>query len=473
MKKEELARLDREGIWHPFTQMADYQHEEPVIIERGEGATLIDINGKRYLDGVSSLWVNVHGHCHPKLDEALKNQTDKIAHSTLLGISNVPAIEFAEQLLRVTPANLQHVFYSDSGSTAVEIALKIAFQYQQQIGKKEKTKFISFSNAYHGDTIGAVGVGGIDLFHSIYHPLLFDSFRAPHPYPYRCSSCHPELSDCHPERSEGSPRVRSFVANVPQDDRPNDSMAEQCKRHCLNQFERLLQEHHGEIAACILEPLVQGAAGIVTAPTGFLKGVRILCDRYDVLLILDEVATGFGRTGTLFACEQEGVEPDILCLAKGITGGYLPLAATLTTHKIYEAFLGKYEELKTFFHGHTYTGNPLACAVAIANLKIFEEEKTMERVQLRIGQLRELLQRFEDLPVVGEVRQCGMMAGIELIEQNVSHPIVLKARERGLILRPLGPVIVLMPPLCVSEAELSDICTIAYEAIREVTQGVC
>lgn len=447
MKKNNLSNIDRHILWHPFTQMADYQCEEPLIIERGEGVYLIDQAGKRYLDGVSSLWVNVHGHRHPKLDAALKDQIDRIAHSTLLGLSNVPAIEFAAKLAEVVPQGLRHIFYSDSGSTAVEIALKIAFQYHQQSGRPNKTKFVSFQNAYHGDTIGAVGVGGIDLFHELYRPLLFDAYRAPHPYSYR-----------------------DTAGATPAD----------CMQRCLNELESLLRAHHEEIAACILEPLIQGAAGMITAPSGFLSGVRRLCSQYDVLLILDEVATGFGRTGTLFACEQEEVTPDILCAAKGITGGYLPLAVTVTSDEIYQAFLGKYEELKTFFHGHTYTGNPLACAVANANLDIFAEENTLARVRERTTQLQERLNGFYDLAAVGDIRQRGLMVGIELVQNRktkepypladkMPQRIVLEARRRGLIVRPLGSVMVLMPPLCVSEAELNDICEITFDSIKTVT----
>lgn len=455
MDKEKLSHHDKEIIWHPFTQMADYRGEDPIIIEYGEGAYLIDVNGKRYLDGVSSLWVNVHGHSHPKLNQALKQQIDKISHSTLLGLSNVPSIEFAEKLLSVAPKNLSHVFYSDNGSTAVEIALKIAFQYFQQTGQKQKTKFITFENAYHGDTIGAVGVGGIDLFHSLYKPLLFDAYRAPHPYPYRCQEIHSSPLTLHP------------------------SQTKDCRDHCLAELESILAENHESIAACILEPLIQGAAGMITAPKGFLKGVRELCTKYDVFLILDEVATGFGRTGTMFACEQESAPPDILCAAKGITGGYLPLAVTLTTDEIYRSFLGNYEELKTFFHGHTYTGNPLACAVAKASLELFEEERTLDRIKPLIAEFSDLLKNFYELENVGDVRQCGLMAGIEIVTnrqsketfplaEKIPHKITLKAREKGLIIRPLGPVMVLMPPLCANEVELNDICEITFNAIGEI-----
>jgi adenosylmethionine---8-amino-7-oxononanoate aminotransferase len=439
---------NKNSIWHPFTQMSDFASEEQVVIERGEGSYLIDTDGKRYLDGISSLWVNVHGHGHPALNASLKEQIDKISHSTLLGLSNRPAIEYAETLLKVCPQSLKHVFYSDSGSTSVEIALKIAFQYFQQSKQPKKTKFVYFENSYHGDTIGSVGVGGIDLFHSLYRPLLFDAFKTSHPYFYRSE----------------------------------DASLTDCRDRCLRDLEKTLQEHHQEIAACILEPLVQGAAGIITQPDGFLKGVRKLCTSYDVLLIIDEVATGFGRTGTLFACEQEAVEPDLMCVAKGITGGYLPLAATLSTDKIYQAFLGNYEDLKTFFHGHTYTGNPLACVLAKTNLEIFREENTLMNVGRRRMQLQKRLQPFFDLPAVGDIRQKGLMAGIELVSHRktkasypladkIPHKIVLEARRRGLIIRPLGPVMVLMPPLSINEAELDQLCDVLFDSIKKVTNG--
>ncbi|HEV7883854.1 MAG TPA: adenosylmethionine--8-amino-7-oxononanoate transaminase, partial [Solirubrobacteraceae bacterium] len=320
MRTRELTRTDHRVLWHPFTQQQGWCEEEQLIIERAHGCTLVDTDGNAYLDGVSSLWCNVHGHGHPTIDAAIADQLQRVAHTTMLGLSHPPAIELAQRLVELAPQGLSRVFYSDNGSTAAEVALKMAFQYWRHRGEPGRSSFICLRDAYHGDTIGSVSVGGIDLFHTCFGPLLFDTF-------------HAEPGD------------------------PGD-------------MRRLLEQHAGEIAAVIVEPLVQGAAGILTHPDGYLRAVRALCDEHDVLLICDEVATGFGRTGTMFACEQEGVAPDLMCLAKGLTGGYLPLAATLATERIYEAFLGDFEELKTFFHGHTYTGNPLACAAALATLDV-------------------------------------------------------------------------------------------------------
>lgn len=426
---------DLQHLWHPFTQMSDWHQDNPLIIERGEGNFLIDIEGKKYLDGISSLWVTIHGHRKKEIDEAIKQQVDKISHSTLLGLSNVPAIELAEKLVAITPTPLTKVFYSDSGSTAVEIALKIAFQYWQHRSKNEKhlaqkTRFLSFSNAYHGDTIGSVSLGGIELFHSLYQPLLF----------------------------------QAILAN-------------------FENIEMLIEQHAPELAAVIIEPLVQGAAGMILQPKGFLKKLRTLCDQHNVLLIFDEVATGFGRTGKMFACEHDNLCPDILCCAKGITGGYLPLAATLTTEKIFEAFLGRYEELKTFFHGHTYTGNPLACAAAIANLTIFQKEKVLDQMPAKIQRLERGLEKIKTLEHVAQIRQCGFMVGIELMKdvtnnipyplaERIGHQVILKARQKGVILRPLGAVIVLMPPLSLSDSEMDLLLDATYQSIHEVTTSI-
>lgn len=445
-----LEQWDKQYVWHPFTQMQQYLREKPVIIKQGEGSYLIDVEGNRYLDGVSSLWVTLHGHCHPELNRAIKEQLDRIAHSTLLGLANVPSILLAQKLVEITPPGLNKVFYSDNGATAVEIALKIAFQYWQQRdgGRyRRKTKFISFVNAYHGDTIGSVSVGGIPLFHGIFKPLLFECLHAPAPYCYRC---------------------------------PLGLERESCGMACLNQLEGLLEKHREEVAALIIEPLVQGAAGMITAPDGFLRRVRELCSKYNVLLIADEVAVGFGRTGRLFACEHEDVTPDLMCLAKGITGGYLPLAATLATDEIYEAFLGEPEECKTFYHGHTYTGNPLACAAALASIELFEKTDLLASLQPKIDLLRRGLENFRDLPHVGDIRQRGMMVGIELVvdkdtkepyamKEQIGHRVILEARGRGLILRPLGNVIVLMPVLSMSNEELNRVLEITYESIAVVT----
>jgi adenosylmethionine-8-amino-7-oxononanoate aminotransferase len=423
MTTRELAEIDKRVLWHPFTQQQGWTEEDPLIVERAEGCTLYDTDGNAYLDGTASLWCNVHGHAHPAIDAAIRDQLGRVAHTTMLGLSHPPAIELADRLVAIAPPGLSRVFYSDNGSTAAEVALKMAFQYWRHEGQ-ERPGFVTLRNAYHGDTIGSVSVGGIDLFHANFGPLLFETWQA----------------------EPGDPA----------------SMA------------ALLREHAGEVAAVIVEPLVQGAAGILTHPDGYLRAVRELCDEHDVLLICDEVATGFGRTGTMFACEQEDVAPDLMCIAKGLTGGYLPLAATLATERIYEAFLGEFAELKTFFHGHTYTGNPLACAAALATLDLFERERTLELLEPKIALLAELLEaHVEPLPTVREVRQRGVMVGIELtdfpLEARMGHQVTRAARRRGAFVRPLGDVVVLMTPLSITADELRRLVTITADAIAEVT----
>lgn len=442
----------RRLIWHPFTQMKEWEKEVPTIIDRGKGVTLIDAEGKRYLDGVSSLWVNIHGHRKKEIDEALIDQIKRISHSTLLGLTNFPAIELAERLLNIAPPGLTKVFYSDNGSTAVEVAIKLAYGFWQRRGGlyRKKSKFISFKSAYHGDTIGAVSVGGIDLFHRAYAPLLFETIKVPSPTCYRC---------------------------------PLSLTAPSCGMACIEEVEKTIKRHRRELAGLIIEPLVQAAAGILTSPPGYLKRIRALCNKYDLLMIADEVATGFGRTGRMFACEQEGVAPDLMALSKGITGGYLPLAATLTTQPIYEAYLGEYAEFKTFFHGHSYTGNPLGCAAAIANLKIFEKEKVLDRLRPKIAFVKKRLDPWKRWAHVGEIRQAGLMVGIELvadkkaktpypIEWRVGAQVCRRAKERGVLLRPLGNVIVLMPPLSISIRELERLIRIVGEEIRRVTSEI-
>jgi adenosylmethionine---8-amino-7-oxononanoate aminotransferase len=424
---DRIGELDRRHLWHPFTQQRDWEAEEQVVIERAEGTDLIDTSGRRYIDGVSSLWCNVHGHRHPLIDAAIAEQLGRVAHSTMLGLTHAPAAELASRLVELAPPRLTRVFYSDAGATAVEIALKMAFQYWRQQGERHarRTSFVCLDGAYHGDTIGAVSVGGIDLFHSAYSPLLFAAHRVP----------------------------------------PGDATA----------LERVLERHADEIAAVIVEPLVQGAAGIRVQPPGFLRAAREACDRHGVLLICDEVATGFGRTGTMFACEQERVAPDFLCLGKGLTGGYLPLAGTLTTERVYEGFLGGPEESRTFFHGHTFTGNPLACAAALASLEAFAREQTLVRLQPKIRLLGELLADVAAMPEVAEVRGRGFMVGIDLGEQDpalrMGHRVALEARRRGAVIRPLGDVTVLMPPLAISKADLRRLVEIAAEAIRAAVAG--
>lgn len=429
--------------------MQEWEQDEPLIIERGRGSYLFDIQGRSYLDGTSSVWVNLHGHRHPALDRALKRQLGKIAHSTFLGLSNPPAIELARELIRIAPPGLARVFYSDNGSTAVEVALKMAVQYWQQRHPDAgpKRSFLHLKLAYHGDTIGAVSVGNIDLFHAPFKPLVFPTVEAEPPYCYRC------------------PLKLTYPS---------------CHIACLEPIERLLKVRHRELAGLVIEPLVQAAAGMITHPPGYLKRIRELCTKYNVLLIADEVATGFGRTGKMFACQHEAVTPDLLAISKGMTGGYMPLAATLTTEEIYNAFLGTYEEFKTFFHGHSYTGNPLGCAVALENLRIFRRERTLLRLRPKLAALVRWLEPVARLPYVGEIRHRGLMVGIELVQNRstkepypitarIGHHVAIEARRNGLLLRPLGNVIVLLPPLSTSLPELKRMVTITHSAIETVT----
>ena len=429
--------------------MKDWQKGDILIIESGKGCYLKDTKGKRYLDGVSSLWCNVHGHQVKDIDQAIKSQLGKIAHSTFLGLSNVPAIQLAKELIKIVPKGLSRVFYSDSGSEAVEIALKMAFQYWQNKGEKKRTKFIRLTNAYHGDTVGSVSVGGIDLFHEIYEPLLFKTIPVSAPYRYRDSFQGTEAE---------------YLA------------------HCSQNLEKIIRKHARRAAAFIMEPLIQGAAGMITQPKGYISRARELTKKYNTLLIFDEVATGFGRTGKWFASNQERVTPDLLCVAKGLSGGYLPLSATIATEEIYRAFLGGYQEFKAFFHGHTFTANPLACAAALSNLQVFKKQKTLERLQPKIKQLSRRLGEFWALRHVGDIRQVGFMAGIELVlnqktkkpydlEEKIGVRVILKAREKGVIIRPLGNVVVLMPPLTISSQQFDFLLDVVYKSIREVTEG--
>jgi adenosylmethionine-8-amino-7-oxononanoate aminotransferase len=449
-----LEAADRAHLWHPFTQTVEWEAEDLLVIERGEGCWLYDTEGNRYLDGISSLWVNLHGHGRPEIDRAVREQLGRVAHSTLLGLASVPSIELAQRLIELAPGRLSRVFYSDSGSTAVEVALKIAYQYFRQRGRAgddRRTRFVAFTDAYHGDTVGSVSLGGIDLFHGLYKPLLFDALRTPYPYCYRCS---------------------------------DGKRPESCGLGCLTRLEELLGARGEEVCAVVIEPLVQGAAGIITAPPGFLAGVEELCRRHGILLVCDEVATGFGRTGTFFACEQEGVQPDLLCLAKGISAGYLPLAATLATEEVYEAFRGPYEAHRTFFHGHSYTGNALACSAGLASLDLFASERLTEKLPGKAEHLRRgLAERVAPLPNVGEIRQRGLMVGIELVADaatrapfppalRLGRRTILEARRRGVILRPLGDVVVLMPPLAISEAESDLLVRVAAESIVAAVEGV-
>ncbi len=422
--------------------MADFDSVEPFIVEAAAGNWLIGTDGRKLLDGVASLWCNVHGHRVDRIDRAVRDQLEKVAHSTLLGSSSVPAETLADRLVEIAPPGLSRVFFAENGASAVEVALKMAYQHWQHRGAPSRRRFIAFDNAYHGDTLGAVSVGGIELFHESFRPLLFDVPRAPSPYFYRCPDAH--------------------------------SSPKECGDHALRVLDDLLLENNGEVCAVILEPLVQGAAGMLIQPPGFVAGVRRLCDQYDVLLILDEIATGFGRTGTMFACEQEEVAPDLLVLGKGITGGYLPLSAVLATENIYESFLGSPTSGRTFYHGHTYTGNQLACAAALANLDIFRDEPVLETAREQAGQLATELEALDHLSCVGDVRQRGLMVGVELVanretrapfpvERRAAWNTCLRMRERGVLVRPLGDVVVLMPPLSIT----SDEVTLLTGALRD------
>ncbi|ADG13259.1 Adenosylmethionine--8-amino-7-oxononanoate transaminase [Methanocaldococcus infernus ME] len=440
MKPEDLERWDKEYIWHPYTQMKDYIEEKPLIIERGEGNYLIDIYGNRYLDAVSSIWCNTFGHSRREIIEAIKNQAEKIGHSTLLGSSNVPAILLAKKLVEITPNQLRKVFYSEDGSEAVEIAVKMAYQYYYLKGDKRE-KFISVTEGYHGDTVGAMSVGGSELFHGIFKPLLFKGYRARHPYCYRCK-----------ERD--------------------------CNMECLNEILNLI-ENYGENSFCvILEGGVMGSAGMIPFPDGYIEEVSKACKREDLILILDEVATGFGRTGDMFFSNRLKGKPDILCLGKSLTGGYVPLAATLTTEEIFNEFLGEYGEAKHFYHGHTYTGNQILCSAALANLEIFEKERVLEKLKPKIKLIWEELERLKELEHVGDIRGRGFMIGIELVKnKETKEPylygykagfrVAKELLKRGIYMRPIGNVVILVPPLSITEEEIKYLCSSLYESIKK------
>ena len=443
-----LRRLDHAYLWHPFTPMQAWFEEDPVIIVRGDGNELIDDGGKRYLDGVSSLWCNVHGHNHPSLNAAITEQLGQVAHTTLLGLTNVPAVRLAERLVDLAPPGLTRVFYSDNGATAEEAALKMALQYWHLSGKPGKTRFASLVQAYHGDTLGAVGVGYSETFHRFFKPVLADALRLTPPH------------------------VRRW--------RDRLSRADALERAIAEARDAIAGERDA-LAAVVVEPLMQGAAGMWPHPPEYLRALREATDAAGVLLICDEVATGFGRTGTMFACEQAGVAPDLLCVAKGITGGYLPLAATLATERIHDAFLGPPAEGRTFYHGHTYTGNPLGCAAALASLDLFEHDRTLDRLSSKIARLERLLtSEVSPLPHVADVRQCGVMVGIELAAdaaerrpysaaERMGARVTAEARRRGVIVRPLGDVVVLMPPLSITGDEIDRLVNVVRDAIGEVT----
>ncbi|NSW88799.1 adenosylmethionine--8-amino-7-oxononanoate transaminase [bacterium] len=434
---KKIKSYDLDYIWHPFTQMKEYLNEDPLVIEDSDGIYLIDSDGNKYIDGVSSLWVNIHGHKVSKINSAIKKQVDKIAHSTLLGITNPSASLLAKKLIDISPVGLKKVFYSGDGASAVEVALKMAFQYWLIKGKKNKNKFVCLKDGYHGDTLGAVSVGGIDTFHSTFKPLLFKSYQ-----------------------------IASYdSSNI-----------------TIKELEKLLKAKSDSIAALILEPYVQAAGGIKVAEDGYLKEIQKICKKYNILLILDEVATGFGRTGEMFACDHDNVTPDILVLGKGLTGGYLPLSATITTDDIFNTFLGEHDELKAFFHGHSYSGNPLSCSAAIANLDIFEEERTITKAKKVIKVFENELKEFTGLKHVSSIRSKGLMAGIDLkrdpgndvsykLKDRIGKKVCDEAKKEGVLIRPLGDTIVIMPPVSIKEKELKKLTKSIYKSIKEVTEN--
>lgn len=447
MDLTELIRLDREHVWHPCTQQKDHESLPPIPIARGEGVYLVDHQGNRYIDGVSSWWVNLFGHNHPRLNRALAEQAGRIAHHIFAGFTHEPAVELASRLCALVPGGLNKVFFVDNGSAAVEAALKMSFQYWQQTGIPQKTRFVSISEAYHGETLGALSVSGCDLYRQIYRPILLDGYQVQGPDCFRC---------------------------------PYGLQRDCCSAECFEHMESLVAREHENIAGIIIEPLIQGAAGMRVYPPAYLKKLRALCDAYAVHYIADEIAVGFGRTGRMFANEHAGVAPDLMCLSKGITGGYLPLAVTLATDEIYDAFYDDYATMKAFLHSHSYTGNPLACAVAVETLRIFEEERILDALAPKMALLDEYAGRFTELPHVGEFRRCGMVAAVELVqdrERKTPYPwqerrgleVYKKALEQGALLRPLGNVVYFMPPLTIAENELKQLLDIAYEAVMEVT----
>jgi adenosylmethionine-8-amino-7-oxononanoate aminotransferase len=446
---EKLKQLDHSYLWHPFTQMQEWIDEEPCIISRGEGHYLIDVKGRRYFDGVSSLWCNVHGHRKKELDDAIRDQLDSISHSTFLGLSHVPGIELAQKLIEVASPGLQRVFYSDSGATAVEVALKMAVQYWQLKGQAKRTLIATLAESYHGDTIGSMSMGYSETFHRYHKSLLFPVLRIMPPHVFRY---YEKMSEA------------------------------EALNAAVDEADKKISENKNVLAALVVEPLMQGAAGMWAQPVEYLQALDKICRRHGLLLVLDEVATGFGRTGKMFACDHARITPDILCLAKGISGGYLPLAATLTREEIFAAFLGEYKDFKTFFHGHTYTGNPLGCAAALANLDLFQKENIVDNMQRRISYLsKRLREEFLPLPHVSDVRHWGFMVGIELVEDKASrrsypaekrigHKVIMEARKRNVVIRPLADIIILMPPLSVTDAELALLLDTVYESIRAVTE---
>lgn len=452
------AQLDKKFVWHPFTQMRDWLKREPIVIVDGKGSILRDARGNEYLDANSSIWTNLHGHRHPKINAALKKQLGKIAHSSALGLANEPASILAEKLIQLAGGKFKKVFFGDDGSTATEAALKMAYQFTVRVRGHKSPRFLSLGGAYHGDTVGAVSLGHIDLFHAAYRGLLFKSDRVPPPYCYRCP-----FNRAKPERAD----AREY---------------RQCRWECIGQVEKKFagQKKKGPAyAAFVVEPLMQGAAGMIAHPEGWLRRAAQITHKYNALLITDEVLTGFGRSGALFACHKESVRPDLMAVAKGMTGGYLPMAATLTSQPVFNAFLGRYDEFKTFFHGHSYTANQLGAAASLASLEILQSQSCLAARRKLEAALRAELKSLWDLPAVGDIRQVGLMAGVELVKnwrnrerfapgERVGGRVCEAMARRSVLTRPVGDVIVLIPPYCTTPAQARRIIGALREAVSEV-----
>lgn len=441
-----LQKRDLNHVWHPCSQMKDYEDFPPIVIKRGKGIYLYDENEKQYIDAVSSWWVNLFGHSNERISTALANQAFQLEHVLFANFTHEPAIFLSEKLTNLAPNGLTKVFFADNGSSAIEVALKMSFQYHMQKNNPNKKRFLALTDAYHGETLGALSVGGVDLYNEVFQPLLLDTVRAQGPDCFRC----------------------------PFNESPNH-----CNTPCLSFVEEKLKQHHEELSAIIIEPLIQAAAGMKMYPPSYLKGLKELCLQYDVHLIADEVAVGFGRTGTMFACEQAEITPDFMCLSKGLTGGYLPLSVVLTTEDVYEAFYDDYATMKAFLHSHSYTGNPLACRVALEVLQIFEDDHYIEQIQEKSAYMQELAsQVFQHQPYVGEYRQTGMVGAIELVkdketkepflsEERIGYKIYQIALEKGLLLRPLGNILYFMPPYVMTKGEIKTMIDTTNEAIQQ------
>ncbi|WP_312596933.1 adenosylmethionine--8-amino-7-oxononanoate transaminase [Stutzerimonas nitrititolerans] len=448
-QNESWMQRDLAVLWHPCTQMKDHEQLPLIPIRRGEGVWLEDFDGKRYIDAVSSWWVNVFGHSNPRINQRIKDQLDQLEHVMLAGFSHQPVVELSERLVALTPPGLERVFYTDNGSTGIEVALKMSFHYWRNSGQPTKQRFVTLTNSYHGETVAAMSVGDVALFTDTYKPLLLDTFKVPSP-------------DCYL--------------------RPEGMSWEEHSRNMFAHMEWTLAEHHREIAAVIVEPLIQGAGGMRMYHPIYLKLLREACDRHDVHLIHDEIAVGFGRTGTMFACEQAGITPDFLCLSKALTGGYLPMAAVLTTDKLYQAFYDDYSTLRAFLHSHTYTGNPLACAAALATLDIFEQDNVIEANKALAARMATATAHLVEHPHVSEVRQTGMALAIEMVadkahktpypwQERRGLKVYEHALQRGALLRPLGSVVYFLPPYTITEEQIDLLAQIATEGIDIATQA--